>query len=150
MRSVIQRVETASVLVDEKKVASIGGGLLIFLAVHQNDSEKEAHWMATKIATLRIFSSHEGKMDKSVIDENKEVLVVSQFTLYGNVEKGRRPDFLEAALPEKAEKLYEHFIACLKKELPDKVHQGQFRASMKVKLVNDGPVTIIINSPKGM
>lgn len=145
MKAVIQRVSKASVKVDNQEIAHIGKGMLILLGVKKDDTEKEAELLAKKTVNLRIFSDEEGKMNLSLIEINGNVLVVSQFTLYGNCRKGRRPSFIDAALPEKADFLYQLYIQYLKKENIS-VQSGQFKAMMQVELVNEGPVTIILDS----
>lgn len=145
MRAVIQRVKSSSVTVDEKQISQIGPGLLVLLGVSQSDTPSDAEYLADKVANLRIFEDPDAKMNLSVIDIAGEVLVVSQFTLYGDCRKGRRPSFVEAAAPEKAEKLYDYFTGQIeKKGIP--VQSGRFRAMMDVALVNDGPVTLILES----
>ena len=144
MRAVVQRVSEASVIVEENTVGQIGKGLLVLLAVHEDDAEEQLKWVADKIAKLRIFPDEEGKMNRSVSDADGSVLVVSQFTLYGSVKKGTRPSFIESAHPEKADQMYEDFIAYLKNHYQFPVESGEFAAMMDVKLVNDGPVTIIV------
>ncbi len=146
MRAVVQRVSRASVAVDDVVVGAIGPGLLILLGVAPADGEREAHWMAEKLGNLRVFADDSGRMNRSVRDGSAHVLVISQFTLYGNTRKGRRPSFVGAALPELAEPLYERF--CEELEALDLlVARGRFGASMAVELVNDGPVTLIVDSP---
>ncbi len=147
MRVVLQRVKKASVRVEEEVVGKINEGLLVFLGVHSDDNMKELEWMVNKIANLRIFEDEDGKMNKSVTDIKGELLIVSQFTLYGECEKGRRPGFSSAARPEKAVPMYEEFIRQCK-ELGFHVETGEFGADMKVELLNDGPVTLIIDSPE--
>lgn len=148
MRVVIQRVAEASVEVDGAVVASIGAGLLILVAFRSGDSDADIDWMARKCLELRIFEDEAGKMNRSVLEENGEVLVVSQFTLYGDSRKGRRPDFLGSAPAAEAEKLYRHFIDNLNMYHP-RIAEGRFGAKMKVRLVNDGPVTLIIDRGMG-
>ena len=143
MKLVIQRVSSASVLVDGKLVSEIAQGLLIFLGVSQQDDGSQIDWLAKKVSELRIFQDAEGKMNLSVQDMGGEVLLVSQFTLCADCRKGRRPDFTEAAKPDLAEKLYLDFAKKLA-ELNVSVKLGVFAAYMEVKLVNDGPVTIIL------
>ena len=146
MRAVVQRVLEASVRVDGDVVGAIGPGLLIFLGVGPGDGPRERDWLADKVATLRIFADSDGKMNLSVADLGHSILVVSQFTLYGDVSKGRRPSFIGAAHPSLAEPLYEQFCEVL----PAKgltVQRGRFGADMKVQLVNDGPVTLVIEPP---
>ncbi len=143
MKLVVQRVSQASVSVDNQVVGSIGRGLLVFLCVEHGDDEKIAAHYAHKVAGLRIFSDDAGKMNRSVLDVQGEVLLISQFTLAGDVEKGMRPSFVGAAPPEEADRLYLFFAEKLKAEgAPTKT--GVFRAHMDVSLVNDGPVTIIL------
>jgi len=143
----VQRVSRASVVLEEKKVAEIGVGLLVLLGVATGDTEKEAEWLAQKISNLRIFEDEAGKMNLSVKDVNGEVLAVSQFTLYAYAQKGNRPSFIEAMEPAGAERLCHFFVQTLKKEeVP--VKEGVFGAKMAVALVNWGPVTIILESEK--
>ncbi|MBM3207519.1 MAG: D-tyrosyl-tRNA(Tyr) deacylase [Chlamydiae bacterium] len=146
MRLVVQRVLAASVTVDGNVVGSIQKGLLILLGVHKNDTKEQASWLASKVATLRVFSDKDQKMNLSLKDTEGSVLVVSQFTLYGNCMSGRRPDFLEAAKGSQAEALYLDFVKDLQ-DLGLNVQTGVFGADMKVSLVNDGPVTFVIESP---
>ena len=141
MRALIQRVKQASVTVEGKTISAIGHGLLILLGVGHNDGEEQARWLAEKIANLRIFSDAEGKMNLSVLDAKGEAIVVSQFTLFANAEKGRRPSFIEAALPEAAAPLVERFAAFLR-EQGVATQTGVFGADMLVEIHNDGPVTI--------
>ncbi len=145
MRAVIQRVSKASVEVNSQKIAQINHGMLILLGVKKGDTNKEAELLAKKTVNLRIFSDDEDKMNLSLIDVNGQVIVVSQFTLYGNCKKGRRPSFIEAALPEKADTLYRYYVQCLKNENIS-VQTGEFQAMMQVKIVNEGPVTLILDS----
>lgn len=145
MKLVIQRVSEASVTVDDRIVGSIGRGLLVFLCVERGDDEKNADHYAHKVAGLRIFPDEAGKMNRSVIEIKGEVLLVSQFTLAGDVEKGMRPSFVNAAPPEEADRLYLYFAEKLKQEGVT-VATGVFRAMMKVALINDGPVTIILGN----
>ncbi len=145
MRAVIQRASKASVVVDSRKISQIKQGMLILLGVKKGDTGKEAELLAKKTANLRIFSDVENKMNLSLKDINGQVIVVSQFTLYGNCKKGRRPSFIEAALPEKADSLYQHFVQSLKNENVS-VQTGQFQAFMQVEIMNDGPVTFILDS----
>ena len=146
MRAVVQRVLSASVSIDGKVVSSIEKGLLVLLAVCHEDALKEAQWLSAKISKLRIFSDEQGKMNESVLDVNGQVLVVSQFTLYGSCRKGNRPSFTGSASPELADPLYEAFVQLLKDEGLT-VGKGVFGADMKVTLVNDGPVTLVIDTP---
>lgn len=147
MRSVIQRVSRAKVTVDGEITGEIGKGILVLLGVANEDSEKEAIYLLDKIINLRIFEDADGKMNLSLADIGGELLVVSQFTLYGDVRKGRRPSFIKAAPPEKANALYEFFVAEARK-LISKVETGRFQAMMDVELINDGPVTILLDSDK--
>ena len=147
MRAVIQRVKSASVTVDNELVSEIGPGLLIFLGIAHTDAEKELEYIANKIANLRIFEDVEGKMNCSLLDTGGEALVVSQFTLYGDCRKGRRPSFIDAARPDVANELYEQFITTLEQlNIPTK--GGTFQAMMDIQLINDGPVTILLDSDK--
>lgn len=141
MRVLVQRVSEASVTVEDDRVAEIGAGLLLLVGVTADDSTDEADYLAGKVATLRIFADDEGKMNRSAVDVNAEVLVVSQFTLYGDVRKGRRPSFVHAAQPDVAEPLIQHFAEQLRGHGLE-VGEGVFGAEMQVGLVNDGPVTI--------
>lgn len=143
MKAVIQRVKNAEVKVEEKAVGEIGEGLLILLGVGPDDTEENADTLIKKICNLRIFRDENDKMNLSVKDIDGEILVVSQFTLYADCTKGNRPSFVEAASPEKAEKLYEYFKEKCKLEVK-KVECGVFGADMKVSLLNNGPVTIIL------
>ena len=143
MRTVIQRVKQASVTVDNHVVSKIGPGLLVLIGVGHEDTKVEAVWLAHKIANLRIFPDVEGKMNLSVKTIGGSVLVVSQFTLYGNTRKGFRPSFVSAAAPDVADSLITEFVSALKAE-DVAVETGIFRADMQVALVNDGPVTIIM------
>lgn len=147
MRAVVQRVTQAGVTVAEQKVAAIGTGLLVLLGIEQGDDHKDAAYLAEKIAGLRIFEDTAGKMNLSVADIQGEVLVVSQFTLLGDCRKGRRPGFSSAASPELAEPLCDHVVALII-AAGVKVQTGVFRADMAVDLVNDGPVTMVIDSRK--
>ncbi len=141
MRAVVQRVSQASVTVDGEVVGQIGRGFLVLLGIAHADDRKEADWMARKIAGLRLFEDNEGKMNLSLSDVDGAVLAVSQFTLYGDARKGRRPSFIEAARPEHAKPLYDYFCQQLAAEgVP--VEKGIFQAEMKVSLINDGPVTL--------
>lgn len=144
MIAVIQRVKEAKVVVEQKVISSIGYGLLVFLAIEKNDGEKELKWMAEKVSKLRIFGDENDKMNLSVQDIGGELLVVSQFTLAGELLKGSRPSFSRAENPERAKVLYDEFISILK-GLGLKVKSGIFQAMMDVHLINDGPVTIILN-----
>ena len=147
MRALIQRVSSASVTIDEKIHSSINNGLLLFLGVKSNDGEIEIKYLAEKCANLRVFEDAEGKMNLSVKDTAGSVLVVSQFTLYGDTRKGNRPSFVEAAPPHIAEPLYENFVTVMRQLLGDeKVASGVFRTMMDVSLVNDGPVTLLLES----
>lgn len=147
MRAVIQRVSRAKVTVDGQITGEIGKGILILLGVSVKDSEKDAAYLLEKSLNLRIFEDSEEKMNLSLLDISGELLVVSQFTLYGDVRKGRRPSFIEAAPPEKANALYEYFVAEARKQVK-KTATGKFQAMMDVELINDGPVTIMLDSEK--
>jgi len=147
MRCVIQRVSRARVLVDGETVGEIGTGILVLLGVSRGDSEKEAVYLLEKTLNLRIFEDSDGKMNLSLLDIKGDLLIVSQFTLYGDTRRGRRPSFIEAAAPEKANFLYEFFVAEACKQIKI-VQTGRFQAMMDVELVNDGPVTILLDSEK--
>ena len=141
MRALIQRVSRASVTVNGKTISSIGHGLVVLIGVGHTDGEDQALWMAEKIATLRIFSDAEGKMNLSVLDVKGEVIVVSQFTLFADAQKGRRPSFVDAARPEVAAPLVERFVSLLQQQ-GVLTQMGVFGADMQVEIHNDGPVTI--------
>jgi D-tyrosyl-tRNA(Tyr) deacylase len=145
MRACIQRVSEAAVTVDDEATGRIGRGLVVLLGVGPQDSLAEVDWLAEKIAGLRIFEDEEGKMNRSLSDVGGAMLVVSQFTLYGDCRKGRRPSFTDAAPPELAERLYEAFVARVR-SVGVEVATGVFRAQMQVSLVNDGPVTLWIDT----
>jgi D-tyrosyl-tRNA(Tyr) deacylase len=147
MRAVVQRVSRASVNVSGEVVGQIGEGLLVLLGVSNEDNVSDSAYLAEKISTLRIFDDEDGKMNQSIVDVAGDVLVVSQFTLYGDVRRGRRPSWSDAAPPDKAAALYEDFVSQLKKYVR-RVETGTFRAMMQVELVNDGPVTLLIDSRK--
>ena len=149
MRAVVQRVSQASVVVDGTVVGAIGVGFLVLLGITHEDGETEARWLARKIAGLRVFEDAAGKMNLSLADVGGAVLAVSQFTLYGDVRKGRRPSFVRAARPEQAKPLYERFCHFVAQEgIP--VEQGVFQAHMEVALVNDGPVTLWLDTAELM
>lgn len=143
MRAVIQRVERASVRVEGEVVGEVGAGLCVLVGVTHDDSEAEAIKLADKLWKLRVFEDAEGKLNRSVADEDGELLIVSQFTLYGDGRKGNRPSFIAAARPEHAEPLIETLVTALR-HLGATVETGRFRAEMSVELVNDGPVTILL------
>lgn len=148
MRAVVQRVKNASVEVDQNCIGKIGKGLLIYLGVTHDDKDSDLQYMADKISNLRIFEDDDEKMNRSLLDEKGEILLISQFTLYGDVRKGRRPSFIRAARPHHATPLYEKLIS----ELKDRgisVATGEFGADMKVSSINDGPVTLLLDSKKG-
>jgi len=145
MRALIQRVLSSSVKVDGDIIGQSGKGILVFLGVTHDDTMEDLNFLVNKCANLRIFEDEEGKMNLSLLDVGGEALVISQFTLYGDCRKGRRPSFTEAARPDKAIPLYERFIDEFKK-LGIKTESGEFGADMKVDLINDGPVTLMINS----
>jgi D-aminoacyl-tRNA deacylase len=147
MRAVVQRVAEANVTVDGEIVGQIGRGFLVLLGIAHADGEKEAAWLARKIAGLRIFEDGEGKMNLGLADVDGSVLAVSQFTLYGDARKGRRPSFVDAARPEHAQPLYAHFCQELARE-GIHVERGVFQAEMKVSLINDGPVTLWLETEK--
>ncbi|HEY6674101.1 MAG TPA: D-aminoacyl-tRNA deacylase [Rubrobacteraceae bacterium] len=144
MRIVLQRVKNASVTVGDERISEIGAGLLLLVGVASGDGEAEADWLARKISGLRIFNDREGKMNLSVQDAGGEVLAVSQFTLLADTRKGKRPSFVGAAPPEEAERLFDYFCERLRAAGASPVKTGAFGAMMDVALVNDGPVTIIL------
>jgi D-tyrosyl-tRNA(Tyr) deacylase len=148
MRAVVQRVSEASVTVDGKVVGQIGPGLCVLVGVAQGDGPAEAEWLATKVCELRIFEDEAGKMNRSILDTGGALLAVSQFTLLGDAQKGRRPSFIAAARPEEAQPLYARFCA-LCRERGVRVEEGVFRATMQVRIVNEGPVTLILDSRFG-
>jgi D-tyrosyl-tRNA(Tyr) deacylase len=147
VRAVVQRVHSASVAVDGAVVGAVDRGLMILLGVGPQDTEAEALWLANKLAGLRIFADEDGKMNRSLTDLGLGALVVSQFTLYGDVRKGRRPSFVHAAHPSLAEPLYERFCELLEAAGVAPVGRGVFGADMAVSLVNDGPVTLVVDTP---
>ena len=147
MRAVVQRVTRAKVTVEDQLAGEIGQGLVVLLGVARDDAEADADYLASKIASLRIFDDEAGKMNRSLVDISGGLLVVSQFTLYGDVRRGLRPSWIEAATPETAKPLYEYFFERVRK-LVDQVACGSFRSLMQVELVNDGPVTILLDSRK--
>ena len=146
MRVVIQRVSKASVVINSNEICNIKNGLLILLGIELKDSDEDIIWLTKKIINLRIFSDENGKMNHSVIDVSGELIVVSQFTLHAKTKKGNRPSYINAAKPELAIPLYEKFTDFLRKESGLNVYTGKFGADMKVSLINDGPVTIILDS----
>jgi D-tyrosyl-tRNA(Tyr) deacylase len=146
MRVIIQRVTSASVSIDNKVHNAIGKGLLVLVGFEESDTEEDLQWIAKKIVDMRIFSDSEGKMNLSIQDVGGEILLISQFTLFASTKKGNRPSFIRSAKPDIAIPLYEQFIVILNSHLPDKIKTGIFGADMKVALVNDGPVTILMDS----
>ncbi len=146
MKAVIQRVSKASVTIEGEKVANIQNGLLVLLGIIDDDTQEDITWLTKKIANLRIFNDEEGIMNKSLLDINGEAIVVSQFTLHASTKKGNRPSYIKAAKPDIAIPLYENFVQQFETELGKKVQTGEFGADMKVELLNDGPVTIIIDT----
>lgn len=146
MRIVIQRVTKASVTIENVKVADISNGLLVFLGIVADDTQEDINWLSSKIANLRVFNDENGIMNKSLLDINGDVVVVSQFTLHAATKKGNRPSYIKAAKPEVAIPLYEAFVKQVETDLGKSIQTGQFGADMKVELLNDGPVTIIMDS----
>lgn len=146
MRVVIQRVTEASVTINQQIHGQIETGLIVLAGFEENDSDEDLHWISKKIADLRIFSDQDGKMNLSVQDVEGEILLVSQFTLFASTKKGNRPSFIRSASPEIAVPLYDKFILMLNELLPNKIKTGVFGADMKISLINDGPVTITIDS----
>lgn len=146
MKAVIQRVSKSSVTIEGTIVASIANGVLVLLGIIDEDTQEDINWLSNKIANLRIFGDENGVMNKSVIEVDGDAIVVSQFTLHANTKKGNRPSYIKAAKPEIAIPLYEAFVKQLELDLGKKVQTGEFGADMKVDLLNDGPVTIIIDT----
>ncbi len=146
MKAVIQRVSQASVTIENKIVAQINQGLLILIGIEDLDNQEDINWLTSKIANLRIFADEKDVMNLSVKDIDGEIIVVSQFTLHASTKKGNRPSYIKAAKPEIAIPLYENFVMQIEKEISKKIQTGQFGADMKVALINDGPVTIIIDT----
>ena len=146
MRAVVQRVKESAVSVEGEVISKIGNGLLVFIGIAQGDTSSAAEYLAEKISNLRIFEDEAGKMNCSLLETGGQMLVVSQFTLLGDCKKGRRPSFVKAAPPETADRLYEYFVD-LVKEKGIFVQTGRFRAMMAVSLINDGPVTLVLDSP---
>ena len=146
MKAVIQRVSKASVTINSKKVANIKNGLLILLGIVNEDTKVDIEWLSKKIVNLRVFNDKNNVMNTSLIDSNGEAIVVSQFTLLASTKKGNIPSYINAAKPEVAIPLYEQFVLQLEKDLDKKVQTGEFGADMKVELLNDGPITIIIDT----
>ena len=146
MRVVVQRVSKASVVINSDEICNIKNGLLILLGIELKDSDEDIVWLTKKIINLRIFSDENGKMNHSIADVSGEIIVVSQFTLHAKTKKGNRPSYINAAKPELAMPLYEKFTDFLRKESGLNVYTGKFGADMKVSLINDGPVTIILDS----
>jgi len=145
MRAVVQRVSRAEVTIGGVSIGRIGEGILALVAISRQDTEKDLQWMAKKIIELRIFNDAEGKLNLSLQDVRGQILIVSQFTLYGDCRKGRRPSYTEAAPPAEAERLYQDFVSIVRQYVPD-VQTGQFQEMMEVSLVNSGPVTLILDS----
>lgn len=146
MRIVIQRTKQASVTIEEQVVAKIGQGLLVLLGIEDNDTDEDIEWLAHKLINLRIFDDENGVMNKSVKEVNADIIVVSQFTLHASTKKGNRPSYIKAAKPDFAIPMYEKFCHEVESNLGKKIGTGRFGADMQVALVNDGPVTIIIDS----
>jgi D-tyrosyl-tRNA(Tyr) deacylase len=146
MKAVLQRVSEASVTIDGEKVAAINGGLLVLLGIEEADTQEDLLWLVSKISKLRIFNDAHGVMNLSVLETGGDIIVVSQFTLHALTKKGNRPSYINAARPETALPIYEAFILKLESEIGKKVQKGRFGADMKVALLNDGPVTIIIDT----
>ena len=144
MKVVLQRVSQASVLVDNEQIGAIENGLMLLVGIHEDDSRKEMEWLADKILKLRVFDDADGKMNLSVQDVEGEILVVPQFTLYGDYEQGNRPSYFEAAGPDKANELYEGMVSYFKQHSDLNIETGQFGAYMDVSLNNDGPVTLVL------
>lgn len=146
MRIVLQRVSKASVTIEDSKNAEIGTGVLVLLGIEKEDTQEDIEWLCGKIARMRIFNDRDGVMNRSLLETGGDAIIVSQFTLHASTRKGNRPSYIKAARPEVAIPLYEGFVARLEKELGKKVGTGEFGADMKVSLLNDGPVTIVVDS----
>lgn len=146
MRVVIQRVTEASVMVDNNIIGSIENGLLVLIGIEDADTREDIEWLSNKIVNLRIFNDESGVMNKSVLDVKGKILLISQFTLHASTKKGNRPSYIKASKPDIAIPMYEAMIQQLEKDTGQKIETGQFGADMKVRLLNDGPVTIIIDS----
>ena len=148
MRAVIQRVSKASVTIEGHKVASIDNGLLVLLGIINEDNTEDINWLSKKIVNLRIFPDENGIMNRSLLDVDGDAIVVSQFTLHANTKKGNRPSYIKAAKPDIAIPLYESFVNQMQIDLGKSIKTGEFGADMKVDLINDGPVTIIVDTKK--
>ena len=146
MRAIIQRVKKATVTIEEKSYSSIAQGLLILLGIEESDTQEDIAWLSPKIAQLRIFADENDLMNLSVIDVKGEIMVVSQFTLFASTKKGNRPSFIRSAKPDIAIPLYESFILSIQKLIPTPIQTGVFGADMQIELINDGPVTILIDT----
>ena len=146
MRAIIQRVSQASVTIEGNKVAEIASGLVVLLGITDSDTSQDIQWLSNKLTNLRVFNDADGVMNTSLKDSNGSAIVVSQFTLYAQTKKGNRPSYIKAAKPEMAKPLYEQFVRQFENDLGQPVQTGEFGADMKVTLLNDGPVTIIIDS----
>ncbi|HAS35604.1 MAG TPA: D-tyrosyl-tRNA(Tyr) deacylase [Flavobacteriales bacterium] len=146
MRALIQRVDRAEVRVDSKMVGSIEHGLLVFVGIELADDEEDDRWLVNKILNLRIFSDEEGVMNRSLLEVEEEILLVSQFTLHAKTKKGNRPSYIKAASPDVARRKFERLLEIFEEEIPGFVQSGKFGANMKVELVNDGPVTIWLDT----
>ncbi len=146
MRILIQRAKKASVTIDGKLFSSIDEGLVVLLGIEENDNREDSAWLSSKLVNLRIFNDSEGVMNLSVLDADKEIMIISQFTLHASTKKGNRPSYIRAAKPDKAIPLYEHFISEVESLTGKKTKTGVFGAIMDVSLINDGPVTIFIDS----
>ncbi|SMO45524.1 D-aminoacyl-tRNA deacylase [Fodinibius sediminis] len=144
MKVVLQRVSEAAVMVRDEQVGAINNGMMLLVGIHEDDAEEDMEWLAEKILNLRIFDDEKGRMNLSVVDVQGEILVVPQFTLYGDYEQGNRPSYIEAADPSKAEPLYEAMVSYFRKHSELKVQTGRFGAYMDVQLHNDGPVTLVL------
>lgn len=146
MRVVVQRVSQASVSVDSKITGQISKGLMVLVGIENADAKEDSEWLSKKICNLRIFDDEDGVMNKSLVDIDGNILAISQFTLHAKTKKGNRPSYIAAAKPDISIPLYENFVVCLEKESGKKVETGKFGAEMQVSLVNDGPVTIVIDT----
>ncbi len=146
MRVVVQRVTQASVSVDSEIIGEISKGLMVLVGIENADTAEDSEWLSKKVCNLRIFDDEEGVMNKSLMDVNGDILAISQFTLHAKTKKGNRPSYISAAKPDISVPLYENFVECLEKESGKKVETGKFGAEMQVSLINDGPVTIVMDT----
>lgn len=146
MRAVVQRVSQASVTIDNRITGAINKGLLILIGMEEEDTDMDIEWLCSKLVGMRIFSDQDGLMNESILNQQGDILLISQFTLFASTKKGNRPSFIKAARPEKAIPLYEQMIRCLSEKMGKPIATGIFGADMKISLINDGPVTILLDT----